>query len=60
VLNTTAKALGFAASTRRHRRLVIEPDNPALDPARRADAGDLQDARMRQGRTNGGGSFGLA
>jgi hypothetical protein len=56
-LNVIAKALGIATTTRRKPQRVIEPDDPAVDPARRADAGDLADPRLRShgnGRANGG------
>lgn len=56
-LNVIAKALGIATTTRRKPQRVIEPDDPAVDPARRADAGDLADPQLRShgnGRANGG------
>jgi hypothetical protein len=49
-------ALGFANSTyRQHRERMNAPQesDPALDPARHADAGDLANPALRQGRPPG-------
>jgi hypothetical protein len=54
-LDVLAAAFGFATSTRRPPRLNGHADehDPAEDPARQADAGELADLRLRSGRANG-------
>jgi transposase-like protein len=56
-LDVLAKALGFANSAQRPRRVrrVVQDDSApeASDPGLHADVGDLADARLRQGRSNG-------
>lgn len=54
VLEQLALALGFVTSLRRLGRLVVEPDDPADDPARHADAAEFADLRLRCGRPNNG------
>ena len=50
-LDCLTKALGLSSSARAAPRVIPEPeDNPAQDPARHADAGDLADLRVRSGR----------
>jgi hypothetical protein len=55
-LDVLAQAFGFATSTYRPPRLNgYDGHDPAEDPGRYADAGDLADLRLRRGRANGGG-----
>ena len=57
-LDVLAKALGFASSAKRPtrpRRIQNYSAPDASDHSLHADAGDLADARLRQGRPNGGG-----
>jgi hypothetical protein len=55
-LDVLAAAFGFATSTYRPPRLNgYDGHDPAEDPGRYADAGDLADLRLRRGRANGGG-----
>jgi len=54
-LDVLAKALGFANSAERPRRIHPFNDGPnPTDSRLHADAGDLSDARLRSGRPNGG------
>jgi hypothetical protein len=62
VLNVVAKVFGFSTSTARPYQAPVDGTgdgglDPADDPARHADAGDLADSRLRsaRGRANGGG-----
>src|SRR5262249_39780066 len=55
-LDVLAKALGFASSANRptrSRRVQNDSAPEASDPSLHADAGDLADARLRSGRSNG-------
>jgi hypothetical protein len=56
-LDVLAAAFGFATSTYRPPRLNGhgEPDDPAEDPARQADATELADPMLRWGKANGRG-----
>jgi len=55
-LDCLSKSLGLASSTRRPYQPNghVEQD-PAEDPARHADAGELIDPALRRGRANGQG-----
>jgi hypothetical protein len=53
-LDVLAAAFGFASSTHRPRRLNGHGEqDPAKDPARQADAGEVMDPRLRRGLANG-------
>jgi len=55
-LDVLARALGFASSAERPNRRMRRQDDSAPEahePGMHADAGDLVDARLRQGRSNG-------